>query len=73
MNLTNETKADVEERVAALGTQPRALYFAMESRYAQMFLCEPLGRGLYTEVQLRDWAKRVGVELVLLKREKIND
>jgi hypothetical protein len=70
MNLSNETIADVEECVAVMGAQPRALYFAMESRYAQMFLCEPLGRGLYSEVQLRDWAKRVGVELVLLKKER---
>jgi hypothetical protein len=70
MNQANETIADVEERVAMLKGRPRALYFAMESRHAQMFLCEPLGRGLYTEVQLLDWAKRVGVELVLLKKER---
>ena len=70
MILPNETIADVDEGAVK---RPRVVYFAMESRYTDMFLCEPLGRGLYTEVQLREWAKRVGVELVMLKREKMND
>jgi len=65
MNPTNETIADVESRAV---NRPGVVYFAMESRYMNMFLCEPLGRGLYTEGQLRDWAKRVGVELMLLKK-----
>ena len=72
MKLPDETIADVEGRAVVLEVRPRAVYFAMESRYADIFLCEPLGRGLYTEVQLREWSKRVGVELVLLKKEKGN-
>ena len=67
MNLPSETIADVNKDAVK---RREVIYFAMESRYADMFLCEPLGRGLYTEVQLSEWAKRMGVELVLLKKEK---
>ncbi len=67
MNLPNETIADVNRGAVK---RPAVVYFALESRYAEMFLCEPLGRGLYTEIQLREWAKRVGVELVLLKKSE---
>ncbi len=67
MNLTNETIADVNGNA---DKRPRTVYYAVESRYADMFLCEPLGRGLYTESQLSQWAKRVGVEVVLLQEKK---
>lgn len=65
MNPINETITE-----SKVETPERDLYLATEVRYEGAFACDALGCGLYSETQLRDWADRIGAELVLVKRDE---
>ena len=65
----NITSPDTEyvERLA-----PGELYLAVEARQPNLFTCAALGRGLYSEAQLREWADRIGVQLIVVRRHHGN-
>jgi hypothetical protein len=43
-------------------------FLAIETEQPDLFTCLALGRGVYSEAQLREWAEHINVPLVILRR-----
>jgi len=45
-------------------------FLAVETNQLNLFTCAALGRGAYSEAQLREWAERINVPLIILRRQE---
>lgn len=45
-------------------------FLAIETSQPDLFTCAALGRGVYSEAQLREWAERINVPLIILRRHE---